>query len=393
MHIEVEGRHLAKALKTVKTVIERRNTIPILSMVRITLNVGRITVAGTDLDMELSAQIDIISASDTFDMVIPASLLYEAVRFAGSAVVRIEDREDVAEPERPGRKNEKPTVLKSIVVTIGDGDQEYRFLQQSKPDDWPELLPASPTMPTELETFTNGLLRDLLDVAAQCISTEETRYYLNGVFWQGTGAFTATDGRRLASRTYKPTSEAAVSEIIPRKAVAILREIAGGDVRTYSVGTCKLAFVAGNMRLVTKTIDGTFPDYNRVIPKQEPGDFLFVFEAERLKDALARAIAFYRGQGRTALAFKQGKAADIIVSGNSGYEPFMRTETSFTAKTFAPWPDQMEAPTFGLNMHYLNTFVPKTGTVTLRVKDAGSPILVQIEGEEDVTRVIMPMRV
>lgn len=417
MKVVTEGRALAAALKAVLTVIERRNMIPILGMARLQLQPGGLVITGTDLDLELRVTIDVIEVDGKpFDMVANARLLYAIMRFAGTAPVTLERVEEEQKSHKTGDKKDVTVTLQHMKITIGDGDQTYRLMQEAKPADFPMLFdPDKPIEIEALEPFTNGHLTELLSSVSVAISTEETRYYLNGIFWQR-GVFTATDGHRLVSRRYTATDETEIAEIIPRKTVKVLSQIATPDVATARIKGRhnNLQFVFANMVLTAKTIDGTFPDYGRVIPNRDELSHFFEFDAARLRDAIDRAIAFYSQQRKTALAFVPGPDGDVYVTGDQlyAYEPFIRQETHFEAKTFAKWPaswtemttisytgnggngGQIKSPPrFGINMHYLHGFVPKTGTVRLRVKDQGSPILMEIEGEDETTRILMPMRV
>lgn len=403
MQVTVTGKDLFAVMNSVMAVIEPQANIPILKMVRLTVHPDKLTVTGTDLDIELTADVDVLSAEGNLDICIPAELLRAAVRYAGVSPVVI--RVDEVEYERilanKGKIPSKETYTKTeVTVDVAGGDQVFVIIDTAPASDWPTLAADAAFM--EYESFTNGQLLEILERVAVAISTEETRYYLNGIYWEP-GRFTATDGHRLVSHPYKamlPTpngSNAPVSAIIPAKSVKILLSQAKGDVRT---AVCTppgkppfLQFDYGDMRLVAKAIDGTYPDYPRVIPRAELTDTKVSFSAAILRQALMSAVTFYKinrnrngiairnDDGRAVLTTKIEKAGNQMEGG------------AFTARTWAEWPKDSTMTHIGLNMRYLLAFVPKGGNIVLQMKDSGGPARIMVEGQDDIMRVIMPMRV
>ncbi len=382
MHFIAEARDLKKAVKTVSACIEPRNTIPILGMVLFTMDGPRLRIEATDLDMEMRTTLDVIEATDDFAAACPAHEFLNALRYAGSAPVKVE-----AKVDEDGKTNRR------IVMTIGDNDTVFVIYVGSVVSDFPHLLASrfggKTPAPVEYESFSNGHMAHMIETVAVAVSTEDTRYYLNGVYWTP-GAFVATDGHRLVRHTYTHTTPAEVKAIIPRKAVGIILAQKAQDVKTrsYDEGVI-LAFDMGGVTIETKTIDGTYPDYERVIPKATGLDY--TFDGERLAHALDTAIAFH-GRNRSAIGLYKQEGDIVLATGDKVLHEARGHDTEFAAKTYAPWPEGGE--TFGLNMRYLRQFVTAAGTVRLKVIDRGSPILVynEVEGSE-VTRVVMPMRV
>jgi len=410
--VTVEGRTLAAALKLAVAVIEPRNTIPILSHVLLTKTENALVIEGTDLDMSIIVTVDIMDEDgDDFATCLPAKTLYDIARTAGAAPIKIEAFTEMASKTKlaPGEsgmfaKEGTPEPTERARVTVADGDAVYSFDGPLPASDWPYI--AGRVTWTPLERFTNGRLAELLDSVSMCISTEETRYYLNGVYWhsrEGEGYFVATDGHRLRRAANGPT-ENAHAVIIPRKTVVIASKLATGtdmqvdgvflkpnpmDVQPQPENWPKfLRFTAGNVTLISKTIDGTYPDYMRVIPSREANTFRIEFDRQNLASSLERAAAWStKDKGRAVRLYRgeDGKAWLSMTNPDLGKN---------AVKAFGSWPEGNETVGhIGVNIRYLREFVKSLpGKFHMLVADAGSPILIDTD-EPDMVTVLMPMRV
>src|SRR6188768_1479623 len=255
MKVTVERAQLLKSLGHVHRVVERRNTIPILANVLVRAEKSALSLKATDLDLEVieSTAAEVTPAGST---TVPAHMFYDIVRKLpeGSQVV-LESSSDRA------------------VLAIRAG--RSRFTLQTLPEsDFPDLAAGDMT-----HTFTLAAsdLKCLIDKTQFAISTEETRYYLNGIYLHVAGAAksqtlraVATDGHRLA-QVELPLPQGATGMpgiIVPRKTVGEVQrliETGEGDV-AVELSSGKIRFTIGNVILTSKLIDGTFPDYARVIP-------------------------------------------------------------------------------------------------------------------------------
>lgn len=382
MKMKIEAREMARAVKNAIHVINKKNSVPVLGMVRVKhIGSGKVSITGTDVDTYVSTTVDAIDCDDDFDILAPARLLLSATRYGGATPVTlsVENREET----RGNSSKSKP------VLQVCDGDSSYIIDTPCPVADWPEA--SIPDMVLQ-EKFTNGRFSEIASKVARTISTEETRYYLNGIFWEN-GIMTSTDGHRLTSHRYETESEELPGMIIPRWIVmAILSLGKGLDVSAYRVkdtasGKIHLKFTFGGIEVYGRSIDGTFPDYRRVIPKKAVGHDVYKFDAARLYSAVERFVNFKALTGNNAIRFFE---KDGLIHVGDKPESSLN-EAAFTANTFAPWPEDAEA--FGVNMHYLIAFLPKAGTVSFTAADPGSPIHIDVDGEEGVTRIIMPMRV
>ena len=388
--VTVEGSTLAAALKPMLMVIERRNTIPILSYVALRATSADLTVSGTDLDIEISTSIDIIDQAGEFHVCLDARTLYGIANQAGPAPVRM-TRTSQEQKSGSGKKY----TVETVDIDVADGDAKYS-VQPLPVTDYPEMKSGKFD---PVETFTNGRLAALLDKVSPCVSSEETRYYLNGVCWQwrdGSALFVATDGHRLATATYGSPDDpdAKMSVIIPRKTVGVIQALTKGkDVAVAGMdggkvdaarGHTHLKFAFGRTVIVSKTIDGTFPDWKRVIPAAN--EHIIEFDRERTRAALNRVAMMTSDRGRAVRiqADNDGTAHLSVKSPDYG---------EASAKTFAAWPKATNTTEFGFNAHYFRQAIGNgPGSFRLRFADAGSPFLIE-DSDEEMTRVLMPMRV
>jgi len=255
MKLSIERGTLLKALAQAQSVVERRNTIPILANVLIEAEGAQVSFRATDLDIEVvdraAAMVERAGATT-----VSAVMLHEIVRkLPDGALVNL--TEDAAS----GR----------LAITAGRSSFNLATLPR---EDFPVM--ASSEYSSNFSAPA-AVLRRLFDKAKFAISTEETRYYLNGVYMHTANGDTgpvlrcvATDGHRLA-RIDAPLPEGAAGMpgvIVPRKTVNELRKLLGDDEAqiAVSVSETKVRFATPAIMLTSKVIDGTFPDYTRVIP-------------------------------------------------------------------------------------------------------------------------------
>src|SRR5438046_4111142 len=250
MKATIERAVLLKSLGHVQSVVERRNTIPILSNVLIEAREdGSIRLMATDLDLQV-------------DESVPAT-----VSQAGATTVSAHTLFDIVRKLPEGSQVEITAAEGKMQIVAG----RSRFnLAPLPPDDFPVI--AEGELPTRFE-LPAQTLRQIVDKTRFAISSEETRYYLMGIFIHVADdklKAAATDGHRLARVTVdKPEgAEGMPDVIIPKKCVGELRKLLDEVEGTVeiSLSPTKVRFGLGNAVLTSKLIDGTFPDYNRVIP-------------------------------------------------------------------------------------------------------------------------------
>ena len=372
MKVTLERTALLKALGHVHRIVERRNTIPILSNVLIEARERQLTLKATDLDLEAteSAPADVAQEGST---TVPAHVLYEIVRKL---------------PEGAQVSLEMSGEISQLLLRSG----RARFHLQCLPaSDFPDLTTGDLSHRFAL---SSGDLRKLIDNTQFAISTEETRYYLNGIFLHVTevdGAAVlravATDGHRLA-RVELPAPKGAAGMpgvIVPRKTVGEVQRLiedSEAEVR-IELSQGKVRFTLGNVVLTSKLIDGTFPDYGRVIPQNN--DKELVVDKKDFEAAVDRVSTISSERGRAVkLALSAGKLVLSVTNPDSG------SATEELEVEYAS-----DALDIGFNSRYLLDIAAQIeGEVAvLRLADPGSPTLVQDKNAKGALYVLMPMRV
>src|SRR6202158_4290156 len=255
MKVTVERAALLRSLGHVHRVVERRNTIPILANVLIRADEAKLALKATDLDLEVIETIpaEVGPAGAT---TVPAHMFYDIVRkLPEGTQILLEASGDRA----------------SLALRAG----RSRFSLQTLPEsDFPDLAAGEMTHKFALAAKD---LKRLIDKTQFAISTEETRYYLNGIYLHTAGTAkaatlraVATDGHRLA-QVELPLPEGAAGMpgiIVPRKTVGEVQRLIEGNEAEIIVDLSqgKIRFTIADAVLTSKLIDGTFPDYARVIP-------------------------------------------------------------------------------------------------------------------------------
>jgi DNA polymerase-3 subunit beta len=368
MKITIERGALLKALNHVQSVVERRNTIPILANVLLTAEDGQLSLTATDLDIEIVEGVpaDVAVSGGT---TAPAHTMYDIVRKLPDGA-QVEVNHD--------------TETGKVTVVAG----RSRFALQSLPrEDFPAA--AAGDLPYSFEVSAKDLFR-LVEKTRFAISTEETRYYLNGIYLHtvdGKLRAVATDGHRLA-RVDMPLPSGADGMpgiIVPRKTVSELLKLleAGEDNVKIAVSDTKIRFDLGNVTLTSKLIDGTFPDYGRVIPSEnnksmEVDGKLFASAVDRvstISTERSRAVKLDLDDGKVTLAVNNPDSGSATEELGIDYQGDS-LEIGFNARYLLDITQQLDGPT----AHF-------------ELSDAGSPTVVRDGDDPEALYVLMPMRV
>jgi DNA polymerase-3 subunit beta len=372
MKVTIERAELLKSLGHVHRVVERRNTIPILANVLVRAEKAALSLKATDLDLEVieSISAEVAPAGST---TVPAHMFYEIVRKLpeGSQVV-LESSSDRA------------------VLAIRAG--RSRFTLQTLPEsDFPDLAAGDMT---HKFTLAAADLKRLINKTQFAISTEETRYYLNGIYLHvaGTGKSqtlraVATDGHRLAQTDIALPAGAAgmPGVIVPRKTVTEVQRLIEdnqGDI-AIELSSSKIRFSIGNVVLTSKLIDGTFPDYARVIPSGN--DKELTIDKKDFEAAVDRVSTVSSERGRAVkLSLSGGKLILSVTNPDSG-SATEELEVEYDA-------DPLD---IGFNSRYLLDIAAQLDgeAAVLRLADPGSPTLIQDKDAKGSLYVLMPMRV
>jgi DNA polymerase-3 subunit beta len=367
MKATIERATLLKSLGHVQSVVERRNTIPILSNVLMEAREdGSLRLMATDLDLQV-------------DESVPAN-----VSQAGATTVSAHTVFDIVRKLPEGSQVELSAADGKMQVVAG----RARFNLSTLPrDDFPVI--AEGELPTRFE-LPAATLREIIEKTRFAISSEETRYYLMGIFFHVVDdqmRAAATDGHRLARVTIaRPDgAEGMPDVIVPRKAVQelyrLLEELEG--TVEISLSPTKIRFGLGSAILTSKLIDGTFPDYNRVIPtandkllKLDPKSFSAgVDRVSTIASEKTRAVKISVDRDKVTLSVtspENGVATEELAAdyGNDGIE-------------------------IGFNARYLLDILGEIDgdTVEVHLADAAAPTLLRESDKSNALYVLMPMRV
>ncbi len=375
MELVVRKTDLLRELQLFQGIVERKNTIPILANVLFEANGAEVKMLATDLEVGLRSKCS-ATVSKGGSLTLPAKKLYEIIKALPETDVRIEE-------DKGGVK-----------VAADRFDSRMQTLPR---EDFPTLPEAPGTISASLP---REALRQMIAKTQFAITGEDTRYFLNGALFilrADAMGLVSTDGHRLAHITVtrekakgakSPVESEENRVILPRKTLLelgrLLAEGGEGDIR-YERGENHLFFSVGDRLLISRMIDGQFPAFERVIPKNN--DKHVEFDRDRLTSAVKR-VALLSNERSRAVKFQIDKGKVEIVS----------SSPEFGEAKEVLMVDYAAAPvTICFNAQYVLDFlgVAETDTVSLDFKDEMSQAVLKPVGGEgyDYTYVIMPMRI
>jgi len=368
MRVTIERSAFLKALNHVQSVVERRNTIPILSNVLVRAKDAAVKLTATDLDIEIIEEAPADIAQEGA-VTVPAHLLHDIVR-------KLPDGAQLELDQGPDRGR----------LSIVSGRSRFA-LQALPPEDFPDLGAGEPANHFNISAAS---LKALIEKTRFAISTEETRYYLNGIYLHEateTLRAVATDGHRLA-RAQAPLPDGAKGMpgvIVPRKTVlelAKLIEDQEGDI-AVALSAAKVRFSFEGLVLTSKLIDGTFPDYERVIPRHN--DKTLDLDTKLFAGAVDRV---------STISFEKGRAVKLNIS-RDRLVLSVNNPDSGSAEEEIAVSYNAEPLDIGFNSRYLLDVAAqiKSDAARFKLADAGSPTIISDPADEDALYVLMPMRV
>ena len=372
MRLVIERGELLRALGHVTSVVERRTTIPILSNVLLKAKDNKLSFKATDLEREVVEAVG-ADVGQPGAVTVPAHILHDIVR-------KLPDGSEVEIKTDPEKER----------LTIAAGQARFA-LQTLSPEDFPDVSAGELTHTFDISAAD---LKRLIEKTRFAISTEETRYYLNGIYLHTAKSgnaealrAVATDGHRLAQVELSLPKGAAgmPGVIVPRKTVHELHRLieASGDNVSVGVSQSKIRFQIGTVTLTSKLIDGTFPDYERVIP-QGNDKVLKVPNAEFMS-AVDRVSTIASERGR-AVKLNIGKDK-LVLSVNN---PDGGSATEEIGVDYGS-----TALEIGFNARYLLDIAGQLegDEASFMLNDPASPTMVRDAGDETALYVLMPMRV
>lgn len=372
MKFTIERANLLKTLSHVQSIVEKRNTIPVLSNVRIEAKEDGISFKATDMDTEITEIVD-AKVAETGATTAPAHMLYDIVRKLadGSDV-------DIIFPDEKGQ------------LTIASGRSKFA-LSTIGVEDFPVI--AGDKLPINF-TMDKDELKDVIDRTKFAVSTEETRYYLNGIYIHAKKEgdakvlrVVATDGHRLAcvESPLPKGAEDLSGVIIPRKTIAEIRKLLddnGADHITVGMSENKIRFSFEDVTLTSKLIDGTYPDYERVIPTDN--DKNLEISVKELSSAVDR-VSVVAERTRAIKMLTGASKVTIVTSSPDLGSAQEELEAKYDG----------DAVEIGYNFRYLLDILNevKGDSVRISFADASSPSVIHDVTDSSAIYVLMPMRV
>lgn len=399
------------ALDIIIGAVEKRSTIPILSNVLLTITSGEadcLTVRATDLDVQVSVNVR-AQVPEEFSTTLPAHTLHDLLKRTPNgerATASLELLPSMAPMKQATDAKGEPMVddndnpiMEAVRVNQFTSDAtriklaRASYQLQSLPaGDFPEMAAFKKEPFTA--TVSGSSLWNAIDAVQPAISTEERRYYLNGIFLHVVGpdtlAMTATDGHRLLRQEIRGVdglSDKMPGIIVPRKTVGLLHKLMRGKDCPIEVELFwddeRFSAMWDATTLVSKVIDGTYPDYGRVIPTGN--DKIATVNGKMLKQCVAAVTSMSSERGRAVKCqFEPGKLTLAVNNPDSGHAS-IDMDCEFDS-------DFLEV---GFNSKYLidmaERAAPNGRQVTFKLHDAGSPTLI-LGNMPGWSGVLMPMR-
>lgn len=365
MKISIERGALLRTLGHVQSVVERRNTIPILANVLLDATADSLTITSTDLDIQATETLA-TKVEQPGKTTISAHTFYEIVR-------KLPDGSTV------------DINLDGQHLTIKAGRSRFN-LPVLPAEDFPLIVAGQ--LPTTFEMSAEQL-GNMFSSARYAISTEETRYYLNGIYFHvldGSLLAVATDGHRLARiHAEQPSGVEIEGIIIPRKAIGevlkVIDEVEGNVF--IEISASKIRFTLGNTIITSKLIDGTFPDYRRIIPTQN--DKIVRISAHALAQGIDRV---------STIASERTRAVKVTLKTN-------KLLLTVTSPEFGVATEEVEAEysgeelDIGFNARYFLDVLNQHGKnaeIKIAFDNPNAPVLITANDGGDDIAILMPMR-
>lgn len=374
--LKADRSALAAALAAVSPAIKPKNTIPVLQNVLIAKEGSRMVARGSNMDVEITCSFDAATDGDFTPFTCPVQGFEEFVKKAPEASILVE-------PVRAG------SALTFINLRSGRSRLKLPVLPAS---DYPKLDAGTPSHTIELDA---AIFASALSAVAYAVSTEETRHYLRGVYLCGNQAgidVVATDGHRLERRliagmAFDPDTDFATvpGTLIPPDTVnRILKFADDAEDVTVEFGAEKIQISAGDVTLISKLVDGTFPDWNRVSDAPRSNSSSVRFNKSAMNDAIGRVLLATSDAGNQVTF----RIADDMIVMTTRDPNSSEGEDAIAAEADTEL-------TISFNGKYMKEALAHHAgdQVELMLRNHGDPSLLRVPGKADDFTVLMPMRI
>jgi DNA polymerase-3 subunit beta len=365
--VKAKRDEILNPLSAVSGIIERRHTLPILSNVLIDRSASAVSFLATDIEIQITARSSLTASGEARAITVGARKLVDILRaLPESAEVTLDQQE------------------KRLLVKAG----KSRFTLQTMPaEDFPRL--AKPAGEVARFALPQKALRRLLGLVQYAMAQQDIRYYLNGLLMvveEKQLKLVATDGHRLAFASLELAADLPRQEVIvPRKTVLELSKLLADsdDEVKIEISPAQAAFTFGSIELVSKLVDGKFPDYTRVIPTQHKNRLQI--EREALRQALLRAAILSNEKFRGVRWVLADGSLKIVSSNAEQEEAHEEIEVKYSG----------DALDIGFNVNYLLDVLNNVSgsVIECAFGDSSSSALISYSTEKDFKYVVMPMRI
>ncbi len=371
MKFSLSRDELLRPIQTVNGVVERRQALPILGNILLTLHDDVLAMTATDMEVELISRTPLSNGSEG-EITVPARKFIDICRSLpadGEVSFAVEESRAVI---RCGRS-------RFTLSTLPAAD-----------------YPASDALGDVLSvTIAQGELKRIIDLTQFAMAQQDVRYYLNGMLFELSDTrlrVVATDGHRLAMAEMtlpEPVNidgDSPRQLIVPRKGVLELGRLLDSSdaLMTLAIGPSSIRATVGDVTFSSKLVDGRFPDYERVIPAHSDDDKHVIADRETVRQSLARASILSNEKYRAIRLNLRSHALHVIANNPEQEEAEDEVEVAFEG-------EELE---IGFNVSYLMDALANvpSETVSIFLTDASSSCLILPEGREDCQYVVMPMR-
>ena len=364
--LKIPRREALSGLSVARDFFERRSSIGVLRHCRLLASGAVVTIETTNLDSVCLHEMDCeLEGVESLQILLPLVVLERCARSGDGDLVITPRDEGVVE------------------LSCGDLSVHIPGGLTLPITDWPDFLGEHRDKKIESTVARAGDLHELLSVLRPSVSREETRYYLNGYYLHRDGdeflTGTSTDGHRMAIHR-SPIVWPLADLILPREFARLLerhldRWDQDGEVEIWSIppSGMRLGFRFGRTTLLTKCIDGTYPNYRRVLPNPSG-------------NIQARIPA------RAVVGMPRGEKGESVLLSVHPSEGVVRHRSNDGIVFTSPIPT-VKSPSFGVNLRYLRAFMPRRGEVVIVYENGGDPLKIVVPGQERTTRIVMPMRI
>ncbi len=365
MKFSLSREALLNPLQFVAGVVERRQTLPILSNILFSLDGNKLSLTGTDLEVEIRGTTEVLATTEAGQATVPARKILDICRALPEGASLDFAVEDGKASVTSGKSRFSLATLPANEFPTADkGEQDVEF-----------VAPAS-------------MIKGLIESTSFAMAQQDVRYYLNGMLWEVTNnrlRVVATDGHRLAlcDGVCQVSVEDKLSAILPRKGIVELSRLLVDEEVRVSMGANHVRITGSNYRFTSKLVDGAYPDYDRVVPKE--GDKRVTGDRESLKHAFGRTAILSNEKYRGVRIQLQPGAMHMFATNPEQEEAQEEVAVSYKG-------DSLE---IGFNVSYLLDVltVLKGQKVLFTLSDSNSSALIEEDSDDNKAfYVVMPMR-